>query len=75
MDLEEYKKHAFHVVATKISSCVQHACALAAGLERPVEGFDLIHRVLNACINEISIYEARIMKEDFTPIVEDKDGN
>lgn len=79
MDLEEYKKHAFQIVATKIGSCVQHACALAAGLAEPVYGFDLIHRILNSCIDEISIYEARLLmkQEGFTPIndEENKDGN
>ncbi len=77
MNSQDFKKHLFVVEATRIAGQVQHACVLAAALEDSAAAYDLIHRVLQNCIDEMSRYEARqiVNTRKMTPVKSDEDGN
>ncbi len=77
MNSQDLKKHLFVVEATRIAGQVQHACVLAAALEDSATAYDLVHRVLQNCIDEMSRYEARqlVNTRKMTPVRNEDDGN
>lgn len=76
-DRNELRKQHFITEASRIGAQVQMACMLAAELDSPVQGFDVIHMLLNKYIAEVSLFEARISRRsaEAEPKPSAPDGN
>jgi hypothetical protein len=57
---EDIKQALFTVESMRITSQVQHACGLAAGLDDPEEGFNVVIGILEHCAEEARKYRESV---------------